>query len=150
MQLSYLAVPLFAAVAAAQSNSTNSTDLASLVAELPTCALDCLTTGASAANCTITDFSCICGDGKDQFIQSAGFCILSSSCSSEEKSNVTSLASSICADVNDGASDSELASASAVATSILATATSEGLAASATQMAGMGVLGMAAFAAYAL
>jgi hypothetical protein len=90
MQLSYLAVPLFAAVAAAQSNSTNSTDLASLVAQLPTCALDCLESGADAANCTITDFSCICGDGKNQFIQSAGLCVVTSSCSSEEKSSTSS------------------------------------------------------------
>lgn len=145
MQISYLAIPLFAAVAAAQ----NSTSLPDLVAQLPTCASSCLNDGASNANCTVTDFSCIC-DNKDSFLSGASICILQSTCTASEKSNLSSLATSICEDVNDGASSADLASASAVATSILATATSEGLAATATQMAGMGVMGVAAFAAFAL
>ncbi|KAK6216100.1 hypothetical protein LQW54_003876 [Pestalotiopsis sp. IQ-011] len=145
MQISYLAIPLFAAVAAAQ----NSTSLPDLVAQLPTCAADCLSEGASNANCTVTDFSCIC-ENKDSFLSGAATCVITSSCTSEERNNLTSLATDICQDVDDGASSSDLASASAVATSVLATASSEGMAAAATQMAGMGVMGVAAFAAFAL
>ncbi|KAH6653242.1 hypothetical protein BKA67DRAFT_659875 [Truncatella angustata] len=150
MQFTYLAVPLFAALAAAQSS--NSTSLPDLVAQLPTCALDCLESGAKSANCTVTDFTCLCGTGKQQFIQGAGVCVLTSSCTSEEKNNVSNLATEICNDVSDGASSSEIASASAVATSILASATSTtGSNAAAATAVGYGLMGgAAALAAFAL
>lgn len=85
MQISYLAIPLFAAVAAAQ----NSTSLPDLVAQLPTCAADCLSEGASNANCTVTDFSCIC-ENKDSFLSGAATCVITSSCTSEERNSTSS------------------------------------------------------------
>ncbi|KAK9771644.1 hypothetical protein AB5N19_11926 [Seiridium cardinale] len=152
MQFTYLAISLFAALTTAQSS--NSTSLPDLVSQLPTCASDCLKSGASSAGCNVTDFTCLCGTGQSKFKTAAGICVATSSCTSAEQSELINLAGEICTDVSDGASSSDLASASAVATSILATASpssTTGSNAAATPMVGIGMMGgVAALAALAL
>ncbi|KAI0154628.1 hypothetical protein GGR57DRAFT_107039 [Xylariaceae sp. FL1272] len=148
MQSKAVALSLFVAAAAAQ-NSTDSS-LTDLVSQLPTCAISCFEQGASAAGCSTTDFECLCGDGKQTFISSAGVCILTSSCSSEEQANVSNLASEICQDVDAGVDDSDEAAASSIVSSALsaaATATNTPDDAAVRPEMGYGVFGAAAVAA---
>jgi hypothetical protein len=85
MQFRTIAVSLFAALAAAADNST----LTDLVSQLPSCALGCFEKGAADANCTVTDFACLCGTGADSFKTSAAICIATSSgCSSDDQSSM--------------------------------------------------------------
>ncbi|KAJ3559414.1 hypothetical protein NPX13_g9535 [Xylaria arbuscula] len=118
MQFKVAALSVFAAAAAAQ----NSTSLPDLVSQLPTCAIPCFESGAEAAGCSTTDFDCLCGDGKDTFISSAGTCVLSK-CDSEDFSTAVKVAPEICTEVTTGDPDpSEVASASAIVTSALSAA----------------------------
>ena len=85
MQFTTIALSLFAAVAAAQSNSGNSTDdsLSGLVSQLPTCAIGCLESSAEGAGCGATDFSCLCN--QKEFITNIGACVLlGNSCSDDD------------------------------------------------------------------
>lgn len=85
MQFITVALSLFVAVAAAQTNST-SDSLPDLIAQLPTCALDCFDLAATSADCTTTDFDCICS--KKEFVTSIGACVLlGNSCSQEDISS---------------------------------------------------------------
>ncbi|KAI0436040.1 hypothetical protein F4803DRAFT_557402 [Xylaria telfairii] len=135
-----------AAVAAAQ----NSTSLPDLVSQLPTCAIPCFEQGASAANCSTTDFQCLCNDAhKTQFVSSAGACVLTA-CKDQDFSNAVSLANQICTVVNTENPDpSAVASASAIVTSALgaASATSSPDSAAFRPEVGFGLLGAAAAAA---
>ncbi|KAH8668697.1 hypothetical protein BX600DRAFT_510766 [Xylariales sp. PMI_506] len=146
MQFKLVTLPLLAAVATAASNQT----LTELVSQLPTCALSCFETGAAAANCTTTDFACLCGTGSSVFKQSAGICLLTGGdCSTNETSSVETLAGEICSEVNDNPSSTDVASASALVASEIASATSSNFAA-ATPAVGFGIMGAAAVAAFAL
>ncbi|KAI1419221.1 hypothetical protein F5Y12DRAFT_284768 [Xylaria sp. FL1777] len=106
MQFKAATLSLFAAAVAAQNSTTS---LPSLVSQLPTCAIPCFETGAQAANCSTTDFTCLCGDGKTAFITSAGTCVVSK-CSGDELTNAISLANQICTDVSQNPAASDLAS----------------------------------------
>jgi hypothetical protein len=57
--------------------AAQSSDVASLVAELPSCSLTCLLAGASAADCESVDYSCQCGK-QDVIVANATSCLTSS------------------------------------------------------------------------
>ncbi|KAI0471390.1 hypothetical protein F4859DRAFT_485473 [Xylaria cf. heliscus] len=138
--------------AAAAVTAQNSTSLPELVSELPTCAIPCFNSGAEAANCSTTDFSCLCGDGKTKFISAASTCVLGA-CKDDDFSNAISLAGQICTVVTTGNPDpSAVASASAIVTSALgaASATSSPDSAAFRPEFGFGLLGAAVAAALAL
>ncbi|KAI0973670.1 hypothetical protein F4678DRAFT_425515 [Xylaria arbuscula] len=116
MQFQIAALSLFAAAVAAQ----NSTSLPDLVSQLPECAIPCFESGAQAANCSTTDFACLCGDGKSAFISSAGTCVVAKC--GDQTSTAISLANQICTDVSENPAASDVASASAIVTSALAAA----------------------------
>lgn len=87
MQITNFALSLFAAAAAAQSSSGNSTssDLSSVVAQLPQCALKCYRDQATDVGCSPGDFSCVCGAKRQDFLKGIGFCIaISSGCDSAD------------------------------------------------------------------
>lgn len=138
--------------------STSGGDLDSVVSQLPQCALTCLDSTASSIGCSASDLTCLCSNS-DKLISSIGPCILlQSGCSSEEQSQIQSLAGNLCNDVN-SADTAELASASNYINSALATGTTgtataagsnptsaSGNAAARTDspLAGVGVMGAAA------
>ncbi|GAP90746.1 putative CFEM domain-containing protein [Rosellinia necatrix] len=148
MQFKVVALSFFAAVATAQ---TNSTSLPDLVSQLPTCAIPCYTKGAAAANCSTTDFQCLCGDGKSAFLSSAATCIFTS-CSGDDTSNIVNLATEICTDVSQNPDPTEVASASAIITSALGAASATNSPDSAASrpefvsgvVSGIGIVGVAA------
>lgn len=74
MQIKTVVLSGFLGLAAAASS-----DLASLVAELPSCSLPCLEQGASAADCGTSDYSCQCSS-QDTITANATSC-LTTSCS---------------------------------------------------------------------
>ncbi|KAI1332488.1 hypothetical protein F5Y16DRAFT_357912 [Xylariaceae sp. FL0255] len=148
MQFKAIALSFFVAAVTAQNSTSES--LTDLVSELPTCAISCFESGASAANCSVTDFSCLCGSGKQTFISNAGLCLLSdNSCTDDQINNATTVASEICEDIGNNPSSTDVASASAIVASAVAAATS----ATATPDVAMrpefgyGILGAAAAAA---
>ncbi|KAH9905756.1 hypothetical protein F4778DRAFT_678127 [Xylariomycetidae sp. FL2044] len=147
MHYTTIAVSLFAAAAAAQ----NSTSLPDLVSQLPQCATGCLDSSAEKANCASTDFDCLCGTGRDEFISAITGCILTAGCSSDDLTKASSLAPQICTEVADDPSPSEVAAASSIVASALSTAspTPTGAAPARPEL-GYGVLGAAALAAFAL
>ncbi|KAI1172049.1 hypothetical protein F4777DRAFT_563296 [Nemania sp. FL0916] len=143
MQFTTAALSLFVAVAAAQNSTTSLPDL---VSQLPPCAIPCYEQGADAANCSTTDFQCICGKGKDDFINNAAICV-ATKCSSDEINNAGGIAGQICADVQNNPSPSDLASASAIVTSALGAPTASetpGAAAAFRPEFGVGVMGAVA------
>ncbi|ROW01318.1 hypothetical protein VMCG_05901 [Cytospora schulzeri] len=160
------AVAFLIASTAAQSPTTTGTaaaastsDLPSMVSQLPKCALGCLDSAAKSIDCNAADLTCLCSNSSD-FIEAIGPCIvLSSGCTSDEQDQITSLAGSICKDVVANPNSPELTSASNYLTSAMATGTgasassATGNAAVRTDLpvAGMGVMGAAAaLAAFAL
>lgn len=62
--------------------AAQSSDVASLVAELPSCSLTCLLAGASAADCESVDYACQCGK-QDVIVANATTC-LTSSCNTND------------------------------------------------------------------
>ncbi|PSR79551.1 hypothetical protein BD289DRAFT_341641, partial [Coniella lustricola] len=64
--------------------TTTTTDLVTLVSELPSCALDCLSQAAKSISCDAADLTCLCGKST-AFATAIGPCILSSTCSSDEQ-----------------------------------------------------------------
>lgn len=82
---------MFVAPALGQNaTASNSTDLASLVDQLPQCALGCLQQSAASINCTSSDLPCLC-DKSDQLIAAIGPCVFTSSCNSTEQSGKSQL-----------------------------------------------------------
>ncbi|KAI1770201.1 hypothetical protein F4818DRAFT_433789 [Hypoxylon cercidicola] len=146
MRFTTLSLTFFAAIAAAQ-NST----LPDLVSQLPPCAASCLSSSAQDVGCATTDFTCLCGDKRQDFINSIGPCILfQSSCSGDEQSDLTTLAPEICNAATSNPDPSAVASASNIITSAVATATPSATPdAAARPEIGMGLLGAAALAAFA-
>ncbi|XXH01486.1 hypothetical protein Hte_007846 [Hypoxylon texense] len=147
MQFTAITLSLFAAVVAAQ-NST----LPDLVSQLPPCAASCLSSSAQDVGCATTDFTCLCGDKRQDFINSIGPCILlRSSCSGDEQSELTTLAPEICDAATSNPDPSAVASASNIITSAVGTATPTATPdAAARPEIGMGLVGAAALAALAL
>ncbi|KAI1184242.1 hypothetical protein F5B17DRAFT_412849 [Nemania serpens] len=141
MQYTTVALSLFAAVAAAQ----NSTSLPDLVSQLPPCAIPCFKRGAEAADCSVTDFQCLCGTGRDSFITGAGICV-TTSCDSDAFNSAVSLAGQICTDVTSNPAPSDVASASAMVTSALGAAspTASPDSAAFRPEIGLGLMGVAA------
>lgn len=72
MRLSY------AAIAALTTSVAYSQSIAGLVAQLPSCALVCLATAATGAQCGLSDYACQCGPARGAITQSATPCITSS------------------------------------------------------------------------
>lgn len=72
MQLTTLILSVFLGLSAAASS-----DVSSLISQLPSCGQTCLVSGAAAANCEATDYSCQC-DNEDTIIANSTSCIVSS------------------------------------------------------------------------
>ncbi|KAI3558520.1 hypothetical protein CABS01_07525 [Colletotrichum abscissum] len=157
---------LLSGLAAAQSATTSaasssSTGLASLIAQLPSCAVGCISTAASNIGCSATDFTCLCAS-QDKLISSLTPCVLTAGCSTTEIAAAAKIAPSICSEVQSNPAASDLASASNLVTGVLGTAAataSSSAAASATATpaaaarptnAYYGMLGAVALAAAAL
>ena len=71
MKFSVVAVAsLFASVAYSQT-------IASEVAQLPSCALTCLTTAITGAGCGVSDYACQCGSAKSSITSAATPCVVS-------------------------------------------------------------------------
>lgn len=70
---------------AAAASSDSSSDVTSLVAQLPTCSVSCLDQGATSAGCGTSDYSCQCE--KQEAITANATSCLASSCA---LSNITS------------------------------------------------------------
>lgn len=64
--------------------ATTTTDLIGLVSELPSCALECLSTAASTIDCNAADLTCLCGKAT-QFATAIGPCILTSTCDTDQQ-----------------------------------------------------------------
>ncbi|EXF79438.1 hypothetical protein COL5a_005123 [Colletotrichum fioriniae] len=160
-----IAFGLLSGLAAAQSATTSaasssSTGLASLIAQLPSCAVGCLSTAASSIGCSATDFTCLCAS-QDKLISSLTPCVLTAGCSTTEIAAAAKIAPSICSEVQSNPAASDLASASNLVTGVLgtaaATASSSAASATATPAAAArptnayyGMLGAVALAAAAL
>jgi hypothetical protein len=65
-----------AAVAALVASVAYSQSIADLVAQIPSCAIVCLSTAATGAKCGLTDYACQCGPARDAITQSATPCVL--------------------------------------------------------------------------
>lgn len=66
------------------STGSNTTDLLTMVSELPTCALSCLEDAATDINCTAPDLKCLCSKSSE-LVAAIGPCLLlSSDCSSND------------------------------------------------------------------
>lgn len=66
------------------ATASDSSDLTSLIDQLPGCAVGCLEQSAAAINCTSSDLPCLC-DKSDQLVASIAPCVLTSSCNSTEQ-----------------------------------------------------------------
>jgi hypothetical protein len=73
----------FAAVASLLASVAYSQTIASEVAQIPSCALSCLTTAITGAGCGLTDYACQCGSSKDAITKAATPCVVSS-CSTSD------------------------------------------------------------------
>lgn len=71
---------------AATAPSSTTTDISTLVDQLPTCALPCLSSAATAINCTAADLPCLCSKSSE-LANNIGPCILFSSCSSTDQNS---------------------------------------------------------------
>ncbi|KAF7898282.1 hypothetical protein EAF00_004728 [Botryotinia globosa] len=115
MQFTYAAISaLLASVAYSQS-------IASEVAQLPSCALACLSTASSGAGCSITDFACQCGDAKDAITKAATPCI-AAGCSASDTLTTQKITTEIC--VLQAAAGSSGSSAAASSTQASSSSTS--------------------------
>ncbi|KAI1504076.1 hypothetical protein F5X99DRAFT_373383 [Biscogniauxia marginata] len=163
MQFPTVALSLFAAVAVAQNATSSSpvssasasptaTSLPDLISQLPQCAVSCLGTAADAAGCAATDFTCLCGTGREKFTSSIAGCIaFGSGCSSQDISNASALAPQICEEATSDPDPSEVASASNIVASAVSTASASSTPdAAARPEFGMGMVGAGLLAALAL
>ncbi|KAF5494338.1 hypothetical protein CGCS363_v009134 [Colletotrichum siamense] len=130
-----VALSIFTGLVAAQSatttaTSSSSTDLAGLVAQLPSCATSCLTKAASTIGCSATDFTCLC-NSKDTLTSSLTTCILTAGCSTTEIATAAKVAPQICSYVEANPDSSAIASASNLLSGALATASATATASSA-------------------
>jgi len=155
MQFKLVSLALFSALALAQTNGT-STDLATLVAQLPKCALKCFQSAATSVNCAPTSFTCLCDQSKrSAFTTSIGGCLLigTGGCSSDDTKKLTTLAGQICTEATDNPTPADIASASNIITAALGSATASTSSpgnAPARPTLGVGMMGAVALAALAL
>ncbi|KFY12979.1 hypothetical protein V491_06568, partial [Pseudogymnoascus sp. VKM F-3775] len=98
---------LIAAVAAATSVAAQ--DVASIVAQIPSCAITCIATAATGQSCGITDYACQCS--KMSAIQASATGCVTSKCTTDEAIKVLSLTSDLCKVVGGGSSSSSSAAA---------------------------------------
>ncbi|KAG4434085.1 hypothetical protein IFR05_010445 [Cadophora sp. M221] len=130
MQLQFISSSLFLAIAAAQTTTTSSatsssTGLPALVAQLPSCALDCLPTVGTEIGCAVGDFKCMCSNG-GSLVSHMGQCILKkkvNTCSTENVSQTSDIATQICDIMNSSPASTAVASASQLLVSEVAKAT---------------------------
>ena len=101
------------------------TNLPSLVAQLPPCAIPCFESAAKTINCGATDFSCLCKSGSASSLAlNVGGCIggpqlfggagNTDGCDLEDLGNLEKLAQSICAAVAATPAQSDLAAATSI------------------------------------
>ncbi|KAG6359204.1 hypothetical protein INS49_012724 [Diaporthe citri] len=134
--------------------AAQSSDVASLVTELPSCSLTCLLAGASAADCESMDYACQCGK-QDVIVANATSC-LTSSCNTNDIAKTQTVSQQIC-DAVTGGNSSTSASASGSTASATGSSASSSASASSTGAAGSSAgsrpelygLGMAAIAGIA-
>lgn len=87
MQFQTIVLAGFLGLAAAAS-SDSSSDLSSLVAQIPSCSTSCITKSAAAQGCGSSDYSCQC-ENQEVIATNAASC-LTSSCSIQ---NITGMSS---------------------------------------------------------
>ncbi|OIW27015.1 hypothetical protein CONLIGDRAFT_635240, partial [Coniochaeta ligniaria NRRL 30616] len=94
MQSKYFVVSLLLALTSAETPTTTSstattspTNLPSLIASLPHCALGCLSDAATTIGCAPTNFTCLCAES-GALVSNVGPCIISGSgCSPDDISS---------------------------------------------------------------
>ncbi|KAL1859543.1 hypothetical protein Daus18300_009544 [Diaporthe australafricana] len=146
MQFKAIVLSAVVGLVAAQSS-----DVTSLVAQLPSCSLTCLLAGASAADCESMDYSCQCNK-QDVIVANATSC-LTSSCNTNDIATTQTVSQQICEAVT-GNSTSATASSSGSSASATGSSASSSASASSTAAAGSSAgsrpelygLGMAAIA----
>ena len=114
------------------SPSSSGTDLPSLVAQLPTCALPCFNTAAQKIGCGVEDLRCLCNaNNAASLATNVGLCLgLGTSC---DLSRVSTVAQQICSVVNSGnVNSAQLSSASAEVSQALASLTTTATSSSST------------------
>ncbi|POS78689.1 hypothetical protein DHEL01_v202932 [Diaporthe helianthi] len=149
MQFKVIVLSAVLGLVAAQSS-----DVASIIAELPSCSLTCLLAGASAADCESTDYSCQCGK-QDIIVTNATSC-LTSSCNTNDIAKTQTVSQQLCEAVA-GGNSSTSASPSGSSPSATGASSSSSASASSTAAAGSSAgshpelygLGMAAIAGIA-
>ncbi|TPX08141.1 uncharacterized protein E0L32_010208 [Thyridium curvatum] len=133
MKFSSVSIPLFLAGSAAAASGTaastggsstsasaasaSSTDLPSLVSQLPRCALPCLESAAQSVNCQASDFTCLCA-AQSKLLAALGPCIITSSCKPAEINTAKDVAPQICNAIK-GAQPSQVSAAASVVTSAM-------------------------------
>ncbi|KFZ16857.1 hypothetical protein V502_04867 [Pseudogymnoascus sp. VKM F-4520 (FW-2644)] len=98
---------LIAAVAAVTSVAAQ--DVASIVSQIPSCALTCIATAAAGQSCTITDYKCQCS--KMSAIQASATGCVTTKCTTDEAIKVLSLTGDLCKAVGGTTSSSSSAAA---------------------------------------
>lgn len=73
----------YAAIGSLLASVVYSQTIASQVAQIPSCALSCLTNAISGAGCGLTDYACQCGSAKNTITSAATPCV-ASSCSTSD------------------------------------------------------------------
>ncbi|KAI2643568.1 hypothetical protein GGS21DRAFT_23814 [Xylaria nigripes] len=154
MQFTAVTLSIFASLVAAQQDTL---PLTGVVSQLPTCAIPCFESGASAAGCLTTDFNCLCVQGHQEFITTAGSCLVTK-CQGDDFNNAVNSASKICDIIATHPNPSDVASASSVVTSVLgaasasasASATTTPVSAASRSELGLGIFGAAAAAMWIL
>ncbi|KAJ4393935.1 hypothetical protein N0V93_003152 [Gnomoniopsis smithogilvyi] len=131
----------------ATASGATSANIVSLVDQLPTCALPCLSSAATAINCTASDLPCLCSKSS-QLATNIGPCVLFSSCSSDDQTKLLNSATEICQNL-DSAQPAQVAAASsyiasAVASESASTASGNIAVRTDAPVAGVGVMGAAA------
>lgn len=150
MQFRTALLSVFVAAAAAQNATDTSESLPDLVEQLPQCAMSCFQSAAKDINCAVTDFACLCGPRKQDFVSKITPCVaIGAGCSSDDLNKAATLAPKICAEVDNDPSPAAVSSASALVAGAAEETGSPDNAAGRPAI-GYGLLGMAALAAAAL
>ncbi|CRK09772.1 hypothetical protein HYQ45_003092 [Verticillium longisporum] len=97
----------YAAAAALLVALARAQDVTSIISQIPSCALNCLSQGISSADCSISDFTCICSKF-DSIQASVQPCLASSQCSETQVADTLRLATGLCSNAG-GASGSAAA-----------------------------------------
>ncbi|KAI3397911.1 hypothetical protein diail_10080 [Diaporthe ilicicola] len=147
MQFKAIVLSAIVGLVAAQSS-----DVTSLVAELPPCSLTCLLAGASAADCESMDYTCQCNK-QDVIVANATSC-LTAACNTQDIAKTQTVSQQICEAVTGNSTSASSSSSGATAT---ASSSSSSASASSTGASGSSAgsrpelygLGMAAIAGIA-